>query len=158
MSATASALPRRSRAVDPAARAHRWAKDGRSREAALYRAVVKRLAAHVGGSPNHAQALIIGRIAWLQVHLARMDERAILDGGLSEHATREYLAWSNTVSRMLDRLGLVAATPAIDPMQALNAHFARRAAEEARNRPVRRVRTRRKPAAEPAEAEEPAEP
>jgi hypothetical protein len=42
----------------------------------------------------------------LQVHLAHIDERAMQDGGLSPHATREYLAWSNTLAKLIGRLGL----------------------------------------------------
>jgi hypothetical protein len=106
MDAAIAPPKRRIRAVDPAARALRWAKNGNTREAALYRAVVKRLRQHVGGSPNHAQALLIGRIAMLQVHLAHLDERAMQDGGLSPHAVREYLAWSNSIAKLICRLGL----------------------------------------------------
>jgi hypothetical protein len=65
MDATVAPPKRRSRAVDPAARAIRWSKNGNTREAQLYRATVSRLRQHVGGKPNHAQALLIGRIAWL---------------------------------------------------------------------------------------------
>jgi hypothetical protein len=103
--------PRRSRAVDPAARALRWANNGNSREAQLYREVVRRLRQHVGGKPNHAQELLIGRIAWLQMHLAHIDERAMQEGGLSPHAVREYLAWSNSIAKLIGRLGLEAARP-----------------------------------------------
>lgn len=109
--AAATLPPRRSRAVDPAARALRWAKNGNTREAQLYREVVRRLRQHVGGSPNHAQALLIGRIAMLQVHLAHIDERAMAAGGLSPHAVREYLAWSNSIAKLLGRLGLKASAP-----------------------------------------------
>ncbi len=42
----------------------------------------------------------------LTVHLAHLDERAMQDGGLSPHATREYLAWSNTLAKMIGRLGV----------------------------------------------------
>ncbi len=83
-----------------------WASAGKSREGEMYRRVVRQLIAHVGGSPSHAQELVIARIAWLQVHLARIDERAMADGGLSPHASREYLAWSNTIARLVCRLGL----------------------------------------------------
>lgn len=80
MLGTDTPSPRRSRAVDPATRALRWAKNGRSREAQLYRSIVRRLRAHVGGKPSHVEELLIGRIAWLQVHLAHIDERAMQDG------------------------------------------------------------------------------
>jgi hypothetical protein len=72
---------------------------------------VRRLRQHVGGKPNHAEQLLIGRIAWLQVHLAHIDERAMQDGGLSPHAVREYLAWSNSLAKLIGRLGLEAKGP-----------------------------------------------
>jgi hypothetical protein len=103
---------KRTRVVDPATRAIRWAKIGRTREAALYRATVRRLHQHVGGKPSQAQELLIGRIAWLQVHVARIDECAMQAGELSPHAVREYLAWSNSIAKMLSRLGLEAPSSA----------------------------------------------
>jgi hypothetical protein len=93
----------------------RWTLAGRSREGALYRRVVRELVAHVGGSPSHVQEMVIGRVAWLQVHLSRIDERAMRDGGLSPHATREYLAWSNSVARLVQVLGMQPSTEAKPP-------------------------------------------
>lgn len=115
--------PKRSRATTATNRPLRWTKDGRSREAVLYRLIVKQLRAHVGGSPNHAQELLIGRIAWLSVHLSHIDERAIKDGGLSPHATREYLAWSNSIAKMLGRLGLVSPKPEPSWQDLMTYHF-----------------------------------
>ena len=83
-----------------------WSQSSLTRDGAMYRRVVRQLVAHVGGHPSHTQELLIARIAWLQVHLARIDERAMADGGLSSHATREYLAWSNAIARHICRLGL----------------------------------------------------
>lgn len=128
MSEVTTPPPRRSRAADPSMRAHRWAKDGRSKEAQLYRAVVRQLRQHVGGKPSHAEALLIGRIAWVQVHLAHIDTRAMQDGGLSPHATREYLAWANSLAKLLGRLGM---QPAAARPLTLAEIFASRAAQEA---------------------------
>jgi hypothetical protein len=77
-----------------------------SKEGELYRAVVRQLTAHVGGKPSATQALLIGRLAWLQVHLAHLDQRAMSGTALSDHVAREYLAWTNTMTRGLARLGL----------------------------------------------------
>jgi hypothetical protein len=105
----ATAKPKRKpRRTDVTRLPFRWAGVSLSKEGELYRAVVRQLRAHVG-KPNHAQELLIGRIAWLQVHLATIDERAMRAGGLSPHATREYLAWGNSIAKMLARLGLDAA-------------------------------------------------
>ncbi len=71
---------------------------------------------------------MIGRIAWLQVHLAHIDERTLRDGELSPNATREYLAWANSLSRMLQALGL-AEKP--KPAKTLAEHLAEKAAQAA---------------------------
>jgi hypothetical protein len=47
----------------------------------------------------------------LTVQLARMDAKALEDGVMSGHATREYLAWSNTLTRTLKTLGMKGAPP-----------------------------------------------
>ena len=86
-----------------------WAGASRTKEGELYRATVRQLTAHVGGHPSAAEALMIGRIAWVQVHMAHIDERAMKDGGLSPHAAREYLAWSNSMAKLIGRLGMKAA-------------------------------------------------
>jgi hypothetical protein len=83
----------------------RWAGKSRSREGELYRRFVRQLVQHVG-RPNHAQEMLIGRIAWLQVHLASMDQRILESGEMSEHTGKQYLAWANSVSRMIAQLGL----------------------------------------------------
>lgn len=90
-----------------------WSGTGNTREGELYRRICRQLREHLGGKPSHAQELLIGRIAWMQVHLAHIDTRAMQDGGLSPHAVREYLAWSNSLAKMLARLGMagVAAKP-----------------------------------------------
>ena len=75
----------------------------------MYRRTVRELRAHVGGKPNPAQLMVIGRVAWLTVHLAHIDERAMREGGLSPHAVREYLAWSNSLAKLVGRLGLASA-------------------------------------------------
>ncbi len=91
--------------TDISRRPMRWALKGRTREGELYRGIIRRLRKHVG-TPTEAQEMLIGRIAWLGVHLARMDEKAMESGDLSIHATREYLSWANAQSRMLQALGL----------------------------------------------------
>jgi hypothetical protein len=105
----ASPSPRRSRAIDPQTRPLRWSGKAHSREARVYREFRRELVKHVGGRPNAAQRVLIDRLAWLQTHLAGMDERALREGGLSEHAQRQYLAWSASVVRSLRTLGFSAA-------------------------------------------------
>ncbi len=69
------------------------------------------LISHVGGSPTKVQSVLIDRATMLQCHLSRMDATALKDGGMSDHASRQYLAWSNTLARTLVRLGLEATPP-----------------------------------------------
>ena len=80
--------------------------DGRSREARLLRDTRAELAAHVGGKPSATQTALITRAAMLTLYLARMDAKAMETGAMSDHATREYLAWSNTLTRTMRQLGL----------------------------------------------------
>ncbi len=98
--------PRRTRAIDPQVRPLRWSGKAHSREGRLFRALRAELVQHVGGKPNAVQRALIDRIAMLQTHLARMDERMFREGKLSDHASRQYLAWANSASRMLQTLGL----------------------------------------------------
>ena len=68
------------------------------------------LTSHVGGTPTPTQKLMIERIAMTLLRIELMDRDALRDraGILSDTQTKNYLAWSNTVSRMLRSLGLEA--------------------------------------------------
>jgi hypothetical protein len=112
-----------SRAVDPQMRPLRWSGRPHSREARLYRSLRLELIRHVGGKPSLAQRALIDRLAWLQVHLALLDERMMRTGELSDHASRQYLAWANTLTRGLGRLGFEAA-PAQRRQTSLADHIA----------------------------------
>jgi hypothetical protein len=89
--------------------------DGRSADAVLLRRTRAGLIAHVGGKPSVTQIALIHRAAMLTLHLARMDARAIEAGEFSDHASRQYLAWSNTLTRTLRELGPIAAPAPKDP-------------------------------------------
>lgn len=82
--------------------------DGRSREAALLRRVRAELTAHVGGQPTATQASLIERAAILRLRLARLDldlaAGRVVDDDL-------HLRLSNSLSRLLKRLGPPAAPP-----------------------------------------------
>jgi hypothetical protein len=116
MSETETVAPpkRKKRRVDPFSRPERWAtktarldaRDGRSREGQLIRAVRDELMAHVGGKPSTVQRMLIERAVMLTVHIGRLDARALEKGSMSPHATREYLAWCNVLRRTLATLGL----------------------------------------------------
>jgi hypothetical protein len=122
MTKNAAASPPRPPRTDVAALPFRWRKGGRSREGELFRRVGRDLRKHLGRPPSVAEGMLIDRIAWLQVHLARIDERALEAGGLSDHARREYLAWTGALCRLLRDLGLQpAAERPLSPEAALAA-------------------------------------
>jgi hypothetical protein len=84
-------------------RPHRLAKlDGRTREA-LLRETRARLIEHVGGSPSAVQSELIERTAQLTLKVAQL--HAKLDANaMTDHDHRHYLAWSNALTRTLDKL------------------------------------------------------
>jgi hypothetical protein len=86
--------------------------DGRSREGRFLAACRYELAEHVGGSPSPAERVLIDRLAWLQLHVMLIDEKAAAGSPMSPHDQRAYLAFSNAISRGMRALGLKAAQPA----------------------------------------------
>ncbi len=83
----------------------------------MQEAVCDKLAAHCGGSPSAVQAKIIDQYAWLRptaTLLLQLEHRFRSSSGgatLSLHDSNVYLAWVNTLTRTLSRLG-------IEPQQA----------------------------------------
>ena len=99
--------------VDPVTRPVRWAKSGTSKEAQFIRHLRAELVRHAGGAPSVTERMLIERGVLLSLHLARMDAKALEAGGLSLHSSREYLAWTGALRRVLAQLGL---KPADDPV------------------------------------------
>ena len=80
--------------------------DGRTREARLMRGTRSALVAHVGGKPSVVQQTLIERACQLQIRIAMMD-RDFANGEVqTEHDSRTYLAWSNSLTRTLRALGV----------------------------------------------------
>lgn len=69
------------------------------------------LIAHVGGAPSATALALIDRATMLQHHLTTFDRKAAVEGGLSDHARRQYLAFDGSLRRALAQLGLQAAPP-----------------------------------------------
>ncbi len=88
------------------------------------RRVREELTRHVGGKPSATQKALIDRAAMLAMHLARMDTRAVQEGGFTDHASREYLAWSNSFTRTMAALGMQAASARAPDIRALMAERA----------------------------------
>ena len=80
--------------------------DGRTWEAKLLKHVRAELVAHVGGTPSATQKALIDRAAWLSLHVAQIDQRTADGRQMTEHDSRTYLAWSNSLARTLKALGL----------------------------------------------------
>ncbi len=83
------------------------------------------LTRHVGGTPSVAQKLMIDQAATLTLRLHLMDRAAANDPVASERNARQYLAWANSLTRLLSRLGTA---PAPEPAPDLAAYLASRAA------------------------------
>lgn len=65
------------------------------------------LSRHLGGNPSATQRVLIERAAWLTVYIAKQDAQTQAGGAfMSEHASRQYLAWSNSLVRTMKALGL----------------------------------------------------
>ncbi len=65
------------------------------------------LTAHVGGNPSATQRALIDHATMLTLHLHMLDEKALRAAGvMTEHDSRTYLAWNNSLTRTLRELGL----------------------------------------------------
>jgi hypothetical protein len=80
--------------------------DGRLAEAKLMARVRAELTQHLGGSPSATQRILIDRAAALSLHIHLMDRESARSGGMSERNGRQYLAWSNALTRVLKQIGL----------------------------------------------------
>lgn len=98
--------------------------DGRTREARLMREARAELVAHVGGTPSATQRVLIERAVQLTLQIAMLDAKQA-GGGLTEHDGRTYLAWTNTLTRLMRQLGM---TGAAQRPRSLADHIAARAA------------------------------
>ncbi len=76
----------------------------RSKEGRLLRTVRAELTAHVG-TPSATQRILIERAAVLSLQIAMLDAKHA-DGGLTPHDQREYLAWTNALTRLMRQIGL----------------------------------------------------
>ena len=82
------------------------------------REVRAELTAHVGGNPSATQRALIERAAALTLHLTLLDAKLLRTGGaMTGHDSRQYLAWSNSLTRTLRELGLREAPRAAPTLQ-----------------------------------------
>jgi hypothetical protein len=86
--------------------------DGRSREGRFLTSVRSELVQHVGGHPSATQRALIERAVWLSFRVAQLDSKMASSDSFTDHDSRTYLAWSNSLSRCLRELGLKPAAAA----------------------------------------------
>ncbi len=80
--------------------------DFRTREGKFARAIQDELVAHVGGSPNAAQQLLIRLASIKALRIALMSDHVLSQESISEKDDRSFLCWANSLRRDLDVLGL----------------------------------------------------
>ncbi|GEN60856.1 hypothetical protein ANI02nite_27400 [Acetobacter nitrogenifigens DSM 23921 = NBRC 105050] len=110
--------------INPYSRPDAVAKlDGRSKEARLVKETRRELLAHLGKKPTVTQIALVERVAWIRLHLSLLD-RKMAGTAPGERDARQYLAWTNTMAKLLTRLGLdqpehdVAPIPSLDSLLA----------------------------------------
>jgi hypothetical protein len=120
----------KTRRLLPNSRRHRLGNlDRRTHESKLFEAFRAELVEHVGGHPNVVQSAIIERAAWVRLQCAMMDGKLAL-GRFTEQDSNVYLAWANTLARLLSRLGLTPATAPQPTFEQVLAGIARRRSAE----------------------------
>jgi len=101
--------PNRNRRLSPYSRLPALVNlDRRTKEAQLIKNTRAELLGHLGGSANVVQAALIEQAVQIKLRLAVMDRRFAETGTQTEHDSRTYLAWANSYSRMLAKLGIAA--------------------------------------------------
>src|SRR5438067_1847659 len=102
--------------VGPHSKPHNLCRiDGRTREAALMRSIRKELSEHVGGRPTAVQRALIERCVWLSLRLALLDRKIASGSVFTQIDSNTYLAWSNSLTRTLSRLGVEPARSSTGP-------------------------------------------
>ena len=64
------------------------------------------LTAHVGGKPSAVQKNLIERAVWLSLQVALLDAKQAESQTFTQHDSNAYLAWTNTLTRLLRQLGM----------------------------------------------------
>jgi hypothetical protein len=80
--------------------------DARTLEGKSERRAIQELTAHVGGNPTFPQEVLIRRAARLLVMVEYMERHLIESDEMSDWASRQMLAWVNTLRRTLEALGM----------------------------------------------------
>ena len=68
------------------------------------------LTQHLGGKPTAPQRILIDRAAALSLRLHLMDRESTRSGEMTERNGLQDLAWNNSMTRVLNQIGLTAAS------------------------------------------------
>jgi hypothetical protein len=98
--------------------------DGRTRAAALLRRVRRELTEFVGPNPTVTQRMMIDRAVILSLRLAQLDRKIVAEEHFTILDNNQYLAWSNSLSRLLDKLGRNTGKRTSAPLNAVLAELA----------------------------------
>ena len=98
--------------------------DMRTREGRIIRDTRAALSAHLGGNLSATQRAMVERAAHLSMQVAMLDAKCVA-GTMTHHDGREYLAWTNALTRLLRQLGMKGAA---DRPPSLADHLAKQAA------------------------------
>lgn len=113
--------------VGPYSRPKAFAKlDGRSQAAKYLKATRAELTAHLGGKLTAPQRMLVERAAKLALQVELMDSRMTVAGAMTDHDSRTYLAWTNSLRLIMRELGLEKSQDV--PGNRLQQHLARKAA------------------------------
>jgi hypothetical protein len=98
--------------------------DQRTKKARLLRETRAALIGHVGGNPSVVERALIERAVWQTLRVAQYDAKVATGETLSEDEDRTHLAWVNSLSRTLARLGLKGTAVKTPSLAELLAHAA----------------------------------
>jgi hypothetical protein len=98
--------------------------DGRTQLAKRAKCLREELVQHVGGSPSATQKALIQQAVMLQMRIDMMDSATMEGLAMNSGDDRRYLAWANSLTRLMRQLGQKSAPR---PAVTLAAHIANRA-------------------------------
>ena len=112
--------------IGPQSPATRLAKiDGRTQLAKRAKSIRESLIQHVGGKPSPTKMILIDQAVMLQMRLDMMDRKALDGIEPNDGDDRRYLAWANSLARLMRQLGQKSAAP---PKITLADHLAKHGA------------------------------
>jgi hypothetical protein len=97
--------------------------DGRTQLAKRAKRLRDELRQHVGGNPSATQMVLIDRAVMLQTRIDMLDKQTLDGHEMNDGDGRRYLAWTNSLTRLMRQLGQKSAAP---PVASLSEYLAGR--------------------------------